>query len=187
MARITGASAGGRKVLAFLDTIAVSEMTQALLDATDDGYDAIVSSTPTHPVLFTSYADHPRKLITLNNLGIKSSAAGRYQILAPTFDDLTLKHHIHGFTPVTQDFLAIMLLKQCGAYPHILVGGVANPIETATALTLAAPIWASLPGAGYHQHENRMLDLLAIYGQKLAMYPDDTFAGIEATVSGQVN
>lgn len=167
MARITGQDP---RVCAFLDMLKVSELGEALIAKSDDGYNVLVGSTPSHLNLFTCYADHPRILVHLPNLGISSSAAGAYQIIAPTFDGLSMTSGIRSFSPISQDSMAVMLLKQCGAFPHILKGGLANPMETAAAIVKAAPIWASLPGAGYGQHENRMLDLLRIYGQKLALY-----------------
>ena len=167
MARITGQDP---RLCAFLDMLKVSELGEELIAKSDDGYNVLVGSTPAHPNLFTGYTDHPRILVHLPNLGISSSAAGAFQIIAPTFDGLTMTSGIHSFTPVSQEYMAMILLKQCGAFPHILKGGLANPMETATAIARAAPVWASLPGAGYGQHENRMLDLLRIYGEKLAHY-----------------
>ena len=41
------------------------------------GYDVIVGGE-----LFTDYSDHPRKLVTLNPK-LKSTGAGRYQLLLP--------------------------------------------------------------------------------------------------------
>ena len=41
------------------------------------GYDVIVGGE-----LFTDYSDHPRKLVTLNPK-LKSTGAGRYQLLFP--------------------------------------------------------------------------------------------------------
>ena len=86
MCRISTADAGGPNVCAFLDTLAVSELGARLLAVSDDGYNVLVGSTWSHPHLFASYADHPRTLVPLPNLGIKSSAAGRYQFLERTWD-----------------------------------------------------------------------------------------------------
>lgn len=64
---------------AFLDMLAVSEGTSTDPDS-DDGYNVIVGGA-----LFIGYADHPRRL-ELPRLGISSTAAGRYQLLARYFD-----------------------------------------------------------------------------------------------------
>jgi len=74
---------------AFLDMIAVSELGEALLAASDDGYNGVIAgSTAKGPILFESYADHPRRVMELRIKGkvVKSSAAGRYQLLARYFD-----------------------------------------------------------------------------------------------------
>ena len=63
---------------AFLDMLAHSEIGEALLAVSDNGYNVIVGSTPTKPDLFTSYANHPRKLVRLGEF-LQSTAAGRYQ------------------------------------------------------------------------------------------------------------
>ena len=67
---------------AFLDMIAFSEMAPCCCPNSDNGYDVIVGGT-----LFNGYADHPRQPIFLPKLGIYSTAAGRYQLLARYFDD----------------------------------------------------------------------------------------------------
>lgn len=59
MARIDAAMAGGRNRVAFLDAIAVSEIGAALLAISDDGYNVLVDSTPSRPLLFSSYIAHP--------------------------------------------------------------------------------------------------------------------------------
>ncbi|MEE6802685.1 lysozyme, partial [Escherichia coli O8:H10] len=62
---------------AFLDMLAWSEGTDKPGQPTRNrGYDVIVGGS-----LFTCYADHPRRLITLNPK-LKSTAAGRYQLLS---------------------------------------------------------------------------------------------------------
>ena len=62
---------------AFLDMLAWSEGTDNGRQKTrNHGYDVIVGGE-----LFTDYSDHPRKLVTLN-LKLKSTGAGRYQLLS---------------------------------------------------------------------------------------------------------
>ena len=62
---------------AFLDMIAFSEIGTALLVKSDNGYNVLVGSTAAKPLLFDSYADHPR----IYNKQFNSTAAGRYQLL----------------------------------------------------------------------------------------------------------
>ena len=66
---------------AFLDMVAWSEGTDNGRQPTrNHGYDVIVGGE-----LFTDYSDHPRKLVTLNPK-LKSTAAGRYQLLSRWWD-----------------------------------------------------------------------------------------------------
>ncbi len=67
---------------AFLDMLAYSEGTDNGRQKTNNhGYDDVIVGGS----LFTDYSDHPRKLVSLPKLGIKSTAAGRYQVLAKFF------------------------------------------------------------------------------------------------------
>ncbi len=140
---------------AFLQMIGVSELTAKLLARSDDGYNVLVGSTPDHPFLFASYADHPRQLIYLPKLGIKSSAAGRYQIKRDIFDAYKVQLKLKDFSPASQDAIAIQLIRECKALDDIEAG------RLATAINKCRSRWASLPGAGYGQHENDF-DTLAL-------------------------
>lgn len=148
-------------VAAFLDMLAWSEGTDNGRQVTKDrGYDVIVGGAT-----FDGYEDHPRKLVSLPKLGIASSAAGRYQLLTRWFDAYRKLLKTTGFGPLVQDRIAIKQIEERGAIPLIQAGR----IEEAIAKT--RNIWASLPGAGYGQHEQKMANLLSIYqraGGKLA-------------------
>lgn len=168
MARLSPDLAGGENVCAFLDMIAISEHTKSLLDVSDDGYNVIVGSTPQKPILFTSYADHPHamKSITLKNGKIiQSSAAGRYQILGRYWNIYKQRLALDSFEPENQDRVAIQQLKETHAYPLVISGMLDD------AIVHCCNIWASLPGAGYGQHENEFALLQSFYlgaGGKLA-------------------
>jgi muramidase (phage lysozyme) len=136
---------------AFLAVLAYSEGTDNGRQPTKDrGYDVIVGGT-----LFTGYKDHPRKLVYLPMLGIKSTAAGRYQVLARFYDAYKVLLKLPDFSPASQDKIAIQLIKECKALGDIEAGRIAE------ALTKCRSRWASLPGAGYGQHEHKMETLLA--------------------------
>jgi muramidase (phage lysozyme) len=138
---------------AFLDTLAYSEGTDNGKQPTRDrGYDVLVGGG-----LFTGYKDHPRKLIDLPNLGIKSTAAGRYQILARFYDAYKTQLKLPDFSPASQDKIAIQLIKECKAMGDIEAGRIAE------ALTKCRSRWASLPGAGYGQNEHKMELLVSIF------------------------
>ena len=160
---ISEEKAGGKNVLAFLDMLAWSEIGSAMLadPRSDDGYKLLVGSLPGRLKTFSSYDDHPRVMVTLNKLGIKSSAAGRYQFLSRTWDAIVRNYGFKGrFIPEAQDLAAIKLLKECGAYPLIQRGDVTGAIRK------ASPIWASFPGAGYGQREHALVALLEIYEEE---------------------
>jgi muramidase (phage lysozyme) len=134
---------------AFLDMIAKSEGT---FGRGEDGYNVLVGGC-----LFSSYADHPRKLIVLNKAGLKSTAAGRYQLLSRYFDAYKKQLKLDDFSPASQDAIALQQIKECKALADIDAGRINEAIKK------CARIWASLPGAGYGQHENRIEYLLVAY------------------------
>ena len=139
---------------AFLDTVAYSEGTDNGIQKTNDrGYDVLVGGG-----LFDSYADHPRKLIVLRQ-GLASTAAGRYQLLARYFDAYKKQLDLKDFSPESQDKIAIQQIKECKALDDVEAGYIS------VALDKCRHIWASLPGAGYGQHENNLQVLLGKYAQ----------------------
>lgn len=157
MATISEQMAGGKNVLAFLDMIAFSEGTSTV-KGSDDGYNVLVGGN-----LFTDYSAHPRVLVDLPRYKIKSTAAGRYQFLARTWDAIVKNYGFRGrFIPEAQDLAACKLLIECGAMPLIKSGDIRQ------AIAKAAPIWASLPGAGYGQREHKLANLLEIYAAERA-------------------
>lgn len=157
MARIDATQAGGKNVLAFLDMLAWSEGTSTI-KASDDGYNVLVGGK-----LFSDYSKHPRVLVPLPRYGISSTAAGRYQFLARTWDAIVKNYGFRGrFIPEAQDLAACKLLIECGAMPFIKAGDIRQ------AIAKAAPIWASLPGAGYGQREHKLANLLEIYATERA-------------------
>ena len=166
MARISAIEAGSVHALAFLDMLAISELGRALIAASDDGYNVIVGSTHRKPHLFASYADHPQVFVTLSPT-LRSSAAGRYQFLARTWDALAREHGFADFSPENQDRGALELIRERKALDYVRRGSVVKAIE------LCAPIWASLPGAGYGQHEHKLETLISAYQESLAAYKPD--------------
>ncbi|OZI31727.1 hypothetical protein CAL29_28040 [Bordetella genomosp. 10] len=159
MARISESAAGGRNVLAFLDTIAYSEGTDNGRQATDDdGYDVLVGGGT-----FNGYADHPR-IAVKTQYGL-TDAAGRYQIMAAvpgqirtdTWDWASRAAGVSDFTPISQDRVAIYLITRRGALADVLAGRFDAAVEK------CRKEWASLPGAGYGQREQQLDTLRAVY------------------------
>lgn len=153
MTQITPQQAGGVNVVAFLDMLAWAEGTDNGKQRTRDrGYDVIVGGQ-----LFNSYADHPGVLVDLPKLRIQSTAAGRYQLLRRYFDAYRKTLNLRDFSPLSQDLIALQQIRERRALPLIQSGQVVEAIKA------VRNIWASLPGAGYGQHEQKLDDLLAVY------------------------
>lgn len=136
---------------AFLDMLGWSEGTDKPGQPTKNkGYDVIVGGS-----LFTDYSDHPRKLVSLPKLGIKSTAAGRYQHLSKWWDAYRKQLGLKDFSPASQDQVALQQIKERGALPLIDNGNIRQAIDR------CSNIWASLPGAGYGQFEHKAEKLIA--------------------------
>lgn len=139
--------------MAFLDMLSFSEGT---FGKGDKGYDVLVGGE-----LFAGYADHPRKSIYLKSLNIYSTAAGRYQILKRNFDAYKKILGLLDFSPASQDAIALKMIEERGVFKYIESG------QTAAAINGCANIWASLPGAGYGQRENRLDNLINFYLERV--------------------
>lgn len=147
-----------KNLSAFLSMIAYSELgVMATMPATDRGYKVIVGSTPSHLNLMTGYSDHPRQAIEWKP-GQRSTAAGRYQILARYFDAYKNLLGLTDFGPAAQDAIALQLIRECHATDLIETG------QIPAAIAACKSRWASLPGAGYSgQNERQLPELLAAY------------------------
>ena len=137
---------------AFLDTIAHSELGAKLLANSDDGYNVIVGGT-----LFHDYSRHPNVRVYLPKLKIHSTAAGRYQLLYRYWLHYTKALNLVGFGKDVQDTIALQLIRECDALDAIDAG------HFTSAITKCKSRWASLPGAGYSQHENNIESLKMAY------------------------
>jgi muramidase (phage lysozyme) len=132
--------------------IAFSEGTSPIPNS-DNGYRVIVGGT-----LFSGYADHPRQLVFLPKLGIYSTAAGRYQLLARYFDDYKALLGLPDFSPESQDAIALQQIRESGLAMDMIDAG-----NLGGAIGLCAHLWASLPGSGYSQPESETGALVAAY------------------------
>lgn len=64
---------------------------------------------------FDSFADHPRIAVPIAsgpNAGKTSSAAGKYQFLGSTWDDVSRRHGLTDFSPANQDIGAWFLAQE---------------------------------------------------------------------------
>ena len=135
-------------VKAFLDTIAAAEGTSntgTQCGLSDDGYGSMYRCFADTTRVFTNYNDHPRKKF-LTPWGKFSDAAGRYQYLASTWDDVSEKLGLSDFSPANQDRgAANYLLGFRGAKSNVEAIGPSNRWQFNTALDKVACEWASIP------------------------------------------
>ena len=65
--------------------------------------------------LFTDYSDHPRKLVTPNPK-LKSTGAGRYQLLSRWWDAYRKQLGLKDFSPKSQDAVALQQIRSVALY-----------------------------------------------------------------------
>lgn len=136
---------------AFLTMVSVSEGTSTCPATEDDGYDILVGCTR-----FTGYADHPRVVVDLGD-GLKSTAAGRYQILERYYDAYAAQLNLPDFGHSSQDAIAMQMMKEQHALEAVNAG------KLTLAIHQCRNIWASLPGSPYGQHTQKYAILEQAY------------------------
>jgi muramidase (phage lysozyme) len=138
-------------VLAFLAVIRAGEGTDD-----DVGYRRHFGGT-----LFDSFADHPRVRITRKVKGLKdpitSTAAGAYQFLSRTWDEMAEQYGLKDFSPINQDCAAVGLIARRGALRDVIAGRFDEAIRR------TCKEWASLPGSPYGQPVRTHRQALAVY------------------------
>jgi muramidase (phage lysozyme) len=110
----------------------------------DEGYRALFGWRPGNGKVFASFADHPRQFFPYKQLDgtvVRTSAAGKYQATATTWDDFIRECGPHDFSPASQDKFADWLITKCGAMPDVDAGRLREAIEK------CGGRWASLPSA----------------------------------------
>lgn len=152
-------------IRAFLDMLAFSEGTSSSPATQCDGYDVMVTGIDGKPEVFNDFREHPfanRPSKIINSAGLKSCAAGRYQCMARVNGVDYWTHYrnalnLPDFGPESQDRWAIQLIRECKAMSLVESG------QFAAAVHACRSRWASLPGAGYGQHENLLAKLESAY------------------------
>lgn len=134
-------------VRAFLRAIRLGEGT-----SDDDGYRRIVGGGE-----FDSFADHPRKRVWIDRYKLYSSAAGAYQFIAPTWDEMAQQYDLPDFSPENQDRAAVGLLIRRKALDDVIAGRIEQAIDKCKLE------WASLPGSTYGQRTESLDRVLAEY------------------------
>lgn len=150
-----------QNIAAFLDMLAYSEGTANHSLTKNRGYDVIVTGLDGKPEIFTDYSDHPfahgRPPKVFNRRGEKSTASGRYQQLYLFWPHYKKQLSLPDFSPLSQDRLAIQLIRERGAIDDIRAGRIER------AVSRCRNIWASLPGAGYGQREHSLEKLVTVW------------------------
>lgn len=112
----------------FLDLISKAEGTDKYANK---GYNTLFGGGQ-----FADFSDHPRQYF--NHNGTRTSAAGRYQITAQSWDDAVRALGPMDFSPENQDKVALWLARRAGQAENIRNG---NFKEAAKALR---PVWTGL-------------------------------------------
>ncbi len=124
-------------------------------------YRHTIKSFADHPAVTGEWRGEPLPDAMCRGAGLKpgcvSTAAGRYQLIRPTWVACKRALGLQDFGPESQDAAAVHLIKQRGALDDVRAGRVTEAVEK------CRREWASLPGAGYGQGERRMADLVAVY------------------------
>lgn len=168
------------KIKAFLNTIGYAE---------GANYNTIVKGTVVSSktdkslvgkknATFSDFSKHPETLVKVNSKGLKSTAAGKYQIMADTWnttiDKKGVKHiglkdrlGLTDFSPKSQDLAAVQKMIDKGMVDSILKGDIK------TAINLGSGTWASLPntnGVGNYKDQNAksLNDLQNVYKDSLS-------------------
>ena len=136
-------------VRAFLRAIRLGEGT-----ADADGYRRIVGGE-----LFSDFRDHPRKRVWIERYRVWSTAAGAYQIIAPTWDEMRTRYRLPDFSPRSQDLAGAGLLIRRGALDDIIAGRIEDAAHRCRLE------WASLPSSPYGQRTETMARVLAEYAK----------------------
>jgi muramidase (phage lysozyme) len=108
---------------------------------------------------FSDYSKHPNICVPFRDTC--STAAGKYQILKPTYDSVKYAAQVTDFTPDSQDKCAIALIRRRGAYDDILEGKIELAIKK------CGNEWASLGYNKYNQPTHRLEQLITWYNEYL--------------------
>jgi muramidase (phage lysozyme) len=87
-----------------------------------------------------------------------TTAAGRYQFLKGTYDDIANQYGLKDFSPRSQDLAAIALIDRRGALQDVLSGNYQSAIGK------LGPEWASLPSSTYKQGKRSWGDVNKFLG-----------------------
>lgn len=154
---------GETNVAAYLDLIAWSEGTAGRGDGYRIcyGYRHTIRDLSDHPAVTGEWKGEKLSDAMCKGAGLGpgcvSTAAGRYQLIRPTWLACKRALGLPDFSPTSQDAAAVYLIRQRGAIDDVRAGRVAEAVDK------CRREWASLPGAGYGQGERKLSQLVAAY------------------------
>lgn len=152
-----------RNTRAFLTLIGWSEGTERAADPyrVVYGYKHVIQDFSDHPAITGEWRGErlPDSMCASAGLGpgCISTAAGRYQIIRPTWLAAKDALGLTDFGPESQDRAALYLIEKRGALNDVQEGRVSD------AVAKVRREWASLPGAGWGQGERPLASLIAAY------------------------
>lgn len=88
----------------------------------------------------------------------KTTAAGRYQFLNPTWNGVASRFDLKDFSPRNQDIGAVALLAENGALPYVLKG------DFKTAVAKSGGTWASFPTSKAPQNKRSWAEIEKMIG-----------------------
>jgi lysozyme len=153
-------------IAAFLSTIAHAEGTDRSPDSYRCcyGYEHTVIDMRDHPAITGEWRGKKLPDRMCKAVGLKpgciSTAAGRYQMIRPTWRAMRDELQLPDFGPASQDKAALRLIAQSGALQDVKDGRIV------AAIGKVRKQWASMPGAGVGQPERKLADLLKYYASK---------------------
>jgi muramidase (phage lysozyme) len=155
-------------VRAALEMISRSEGTNG--DYSKMVYGAVTSS-PKFPQLvgqrnvsIPDLSSFPMIHVRVNNNGLMSWAAGKYQIMKDTYVWVAAKLGITDFSAHSQDLMAVELIRFRGAMNYILAGDIEGALKNST-LNLE---WASIAGNNYGQGTHSIATLVGYFQSALS-------------------
>jgi lysozyme len=151
-----------RNTAAFLQVLRQAEGTEGQPDPyrVCYGYAHTIQSLADHPSVTGEWMGERLPDAMCANAGFgpgcKSTAAGAYQLIKPTWLDLRAALGLGDFGPANQDLAALHLVRRRGAIEDVKAG------RFATAISKCRSVWASLPG-NYAKQGQRSLELLTAW------------------------
>lgn len=112
-----------------------------------------------HPAVMGTWHGEPLGFLGPRYAGLRSTAAGAYQLIKPTWLGCRIALGIPDFSPDSQDKAAAYLIDRAAAMPFIEAGDVTSAIIHCRSL------WASLPGSSSGQPQNTLAALTHAYAE----------------------